>query len=116
MPGPHSTVRVMKLCPAGLDQWFDEATPENQLRFGRANMLMSPGRAASAVMQWMQNPELKEGQFLPEHLQIAAYIGQHTVRPVTRNEYLRSEIAMGAYSKELASLDGKGVYRWENHT
>lgn len=58
-------------------------------------------------------PELKEGQFLPERSQIAAYLGQHTVRPVTRNEYMKSDAAMDAYWKEWANLEGKSVYRKE---
>ena len=49
-------------------------------------MLINPAAVASAVMQWMQCPELKAGQFLPERLQIAAYLGQLTVGPATRNE------------------------------
>lgn len=68
-----------------MGECVEEATPEHQLRFGRATMLMSPGMAASAFMQWMQHPVLKAGRLLPELLQIAAYLGQHTVRPVTRN-------------------------------
>ena len=76
-------------------------------------MLLNPAAAASAVMQWMQCPELEGGQFLPEHLQIAAYLGQHTVRPVTRNEYIKSDVAMDAYWKEWTNLEGKGVYRKE---
>ncbi len=76
-------------------------------------MLMNPNIAASAVMQWMQNPELKGGKFLPEHMQIAAYLGRHTVRPVNRNEFLHSTKAMNAYWKERTNLAGKGVYREE---
>ena len=78
--------------PEVMGEGFEEATPEHQLRFGRATMLMGPGMVASAVIQWMQNPELTAGQFLPEHIQIAAYLGQHIVRPGTRNEYLHSEL------------------------
>ena len=79
-------------------------------------MLMSPSAAASAVMQRMQNPKLKEGKILPEHMQIAAYLGQHTVRPVTRNEYMKNADAMKAYWKEWSNLEGKGVYREETLT
>ena len=96
--------------PIGIDEWFEVPSPEHHQKFCRASMLMNPGAAASAVMQWMQNPELKEGHFLPEHLQIAAYLGQHTVRPVTRNEYVKSDAAMDAYWKEWTNLEGKGVY------
>ena len=49
----------------------------------------------------------------PEHLQIAAYLGQHTVRPVARNEYIHSSEAMDAYWKEWTNLEAKGVYRWD---
>ena len=61
--------------PTGLDDWFDEPTADHADTFGRATMLMNPSSAAKAVMQWMQNPELKGGRFLPEHMQIAAHLG-----------------------------------------
>ena len=99
--------------PSGLDEWFDEPTEDHTTQFGRASMLMNPASAAKAVMQWMQHPELKNGKFLPEHMQIAAHLGQHTVRPVQKNEYLKSEDAMAAYWKEWTNLIGKGVYRDE---
>jgi hypothetical protein len=102
--------------PEGLDEWFDEPTAEHSDGFHRATMLMNPRSAASAVMQWMQHPELKQGKFLPEHMQIAAYLGQHTVRPVTRNEYMKDSEAMNAYWKEWQNLEGKGVYREETLT
>ena len=60
-------------------------------------MLMNPNAAASAFMQWMRNTDLKDGKFFPEHMQIAAYLGQHTVRPVNRNEFMNSIEAMNAY-------------------
>ncbi len=60
-------------------------------------MLLSPGVAAQAVLQWLKDPQLKNGDMLPEHLQIAAYLGQHTVRPVTRNEHMNNSDAMGTY-------------------
>ena len=47
--------------PQGLGEWFDEPTSEHSDGFHRATMLMNPRSAASAVMQWMQNPKLKEG-------------------------------------------------------
>ena len=72
-------------------------------------MLLNPGMAAKAVMQWLQNPGIKGGDFLPEHLQIAAYLGQHRVRPVTRNEYINNPIALEAYWKEWTNLEGKCV-------
>ena len=56
---------------------------------------------------------MKHGERVPEHLQLAAYLGQHTVRPVTRNEYMSNDDAMGAYWKEWKNLEAKGVYRWE---
>ena len=73
-------------------------------------MLLCPGMAAQAVLQCLKNPQLKNGDMLPEHLQIAAYLGQHTVRPVTRNEYMNNSEAMDAYWKEWTSLEAKGVY------
>ena len=102
--------------PAGIDEWFDEPTEEHEQQFGRASMLLSPGMAAKAVIQWLKNPKLKHGDMLPEHLQVAAYLGQHTVRPVTRNEYMGNDDAMGAYWKEWTNLEAKGVYRWETLT
>jgi len=102
--------------PQGLEEWFEEPSAEHAEKFGRASMLMNPCGAAKAVMQWMVNPDLKEGTFLPDHMQIAAYLGQHTVRPVHKNEYTKSEDAMGAYWKEWSNLLGKGVYREETLT
>ena len=47
---------------------------------------------------------------------MAVYLGQQIVRPVTRNEYLHSGIAMEAYWNEWANLECKGVYRWDTLT
>ena len=76
-------------------------------------MLLSPRMAAKAVLQWLRDPKLKGGEMLPEHLQIAAYLGQHTVRPVTRNEYMNNNDGLDAYWKEWTNLEAKGVYSYE---
>ena len=75
-------------------------TEEHQKRYGRASMLLNPGMVAKAVLQWLRDPKLKGGELLPEHLQIGAYLGQHTVRPVNRNEYMNNQYGMDAYWKE----------------
>ena len=49
-------------------------------------------------------------------MQIAAYLGQHTVRAVHKNEYTKNESAMEAYWKEWKNLIGKGVYKEETLT
>lgn len=45
----------------------------------------------------VEKPQLKHGEVLAEHLQTAAYLGQHIARPVTRNGYMNNADAMGAY-------------------
>ena len=76
--------------PVGLDEWFEDPDDEHKNQFSRASMLLSPGMAAQAVLQWLKNPQLRNGDVLPEHLEIAAYLGQHTVRPVTGKEYMNN--------------------------
>ena len=79
-------------------------------------MLFSPGMAAKAVLQWLRNPKLKGGELLPEHMQIAGYLGQHTVRPVTRNEYMNNQEGLDAYWKEWTNLEAKCVYNYRTRT
>ena len=86
--------------------YFEEPTDEHAQQFGRASMLLSPGMAAKSILQWLKNPSLKHGELMPEHLQVAAYLGQHTFRPVTRNEYMNNAEAMKAYWKEWTNLEG----------
>ena len=100
----------------GIDEYFDDATDDHQNRYSRASMLLSPGMVAKAVLQWLRNPKLKGGELLPEHLQIAAYLGQHTVRPVTRNEYMNNQEGLDGYWKEWTNLEAKGVYNYRTRT